>query len=118
MALGWRVKRGLFYVHVRMGYAPNRTNNMHNNMYGVFDPFLASQTWHRDKDTERKRFYLALDKVVCDAAFDPKEMGDYARASLGIASECGDDRDNAIARRVTDAWAVRDFLTITGAVRP
>jgi hypothetical protein len=92
---------------------------MYNNMYEVFDPFLASQTWHRDKDTDRKRFYLALDKIVRDAAFDPEEMGDYARATLDIAPECGgDDRDSAIARRVTDAWAVRDFLTITGAGKP
>jgi hypothetical protein len=91
---------------------------MYNNMYEVFDPFLASKTWHRDKDADRNRFYLALDKVVRDAAFDPEEMGDYARATLGIASECGDDdRDNAVTRRVTDAWAVRDFLAVTGAIK-
>jgi hypothetical protein len=83
----------------------------------VFDSFLASQTWHRDKDADRNRFYLALDKVVRDAAFDPEEMGDYARAMVGIASECGDDRDNAVSRRVTDAWAVRDFLAVTGAIK-
>jgi hypothetical protein len=102
-------------IAVRYSYTPNRTNDMYNNMYEVFDSFLASQTWHRDSVVDRNRFYLALDKVVRDAAFDPEEMGDYARATHGIASDCGDDRDNAVARRVTDAWAVRDFLVITGA---
>jgi hypothetical protein len=98
-----------------LGYAPNRKINMYNNRYEMFDPFLASKTWHRDETADRERFYLALDKVVRETAFDPEEMGDYARPKVGIASECGDDRDNAVARRVTDAWAVRDFLVITGA---
>jgi hypothetical protein len=103
---------------VLLGYTPNWKNKMYNNMYEVFDPFLASKTWHRDQTADRERFYLALDKVVREAAFDPEEMGDYARARLGIASECGDDdRENAVTRRVTDAWAVRDFLAVTGAVR-
>ncbi len=87
---------------------------MYNNMYEVFDPFLASQTWHGTKQADRERFYLALDRVAREAAFDPEEMGDYLRAKLGLPS--GDDHDaTAVARRVTDAWAVRDFLVITGA---
>jgi hypothetical protein len=102
-----------------LGYTPNWKNKMYNNMYEVFDPFLASKTWHREKTGDRERFYLALDQVVREAAFDPEEMGDYARATLGIAAECGDDdRDNAVTRRVTDAWAVRDFLSVIGAVKP
>ena len=81
---------------------------MYNNMYEVFDPFLASQTWHGTKQADRERFYLALDRVAREAAFDPEEMGDYLRAKLGLPS--GDDHDDtAVARRVTDAWAVRDF---------
>jgi hypothetical protein len=68
----------------------------------------------RFKQADRERFYLALDRVAREAAFDPEEMGDYLRAKLGFPS--GDDHDdNALARRVTDAWAVRDFLVITGA---
>jgi hypothetical protein len=97
-----------------MGYTPDRTNDMYNNMYEVFDPFLASQTWHGTKQADRERFYLALDRVAREAAFDPEEMGDYLRAKLGLPS--GDDHDDtAVARRVTDAWAVRVFLVITGA---
>jgi hypothetical protein len=63
--------------------------------------------------TGRPRFYLALDRVAREAAFDPEEMGDYLRAKLGLPS--GDDHDDTAVARVTDAWAVRDFLVITGA---
>ena len=82
-----------------------------------------TRSWPRRHGTapkaDRERFYLALDKIVRDAAFDPEEMGDYARATLGIAFDCWRRRSRQCDRpAVTDAWAVRDFLTITGAVKP
>src|ERR1700733_3410898 len=45
----WRVSVRCYTCTFGMGYTPNRTNDMYNNMYEVFDPFLASQTWHGSK---------------------------------------------------------------------
>jgi hypothetical protein len=86
-------------------------------MYEAFDHYLAVSSWHSDKDGDRRRFYLALDKVVREPAFDPELMGDYMRAKVHVAASSGDFRDNAIARRTTDAWAVKDFLDATSAIK-
>jgi hypothetical protein len=100
-----------------LGYTPNWKNKMYNSIW------CLTRSWFRRLGTATKTPTASASisrwtRFVRDAAFDPEEIGDYARATLDIASECGgDDRDSAIARRVTDAWAVRDFLTITGAVK-
>jgi hypothetical protein len=86
-------------------------------MYQAFDPFLAASTWHTSRDADRKRFYLALNAVVREADFDPEQMGDYMRAKIGVENGLRDHRDIAIGQRITDAWAVRDFFTATGAVK-
>jgi hypothetical protein len=86
-------------------------------MYEAFDKFLTSHTWHSGKDGDRRRFYVALNEVVHEPAFDPEQMGDYMRAKFGVAAGSADSRDTAIAQRTNDAWAVRDFLAATGVIK-
>jgi hypothetical protein len=81
------------------------------DIYEVFNSFLQTGTWHTRHDTDIRRFFVALGKVVSDPDFNAEAMGSYMRNELGIDP---DDRatayNDSIDLYTSDAWAVREYL--------
>ena len=83
-------------------------------MYEALDSYLNVDTWHTAHALDDRRFYEALAKIVRDPKFSPEAMGEYMRERKGV------DRDNpshsdfnsVIDRRVTEAWAIMEFLKL------
>lgn len=78
-------------------------------MYEAFDKYLATDTWHTSHPMDDKRFYLALHTVVTNPDFNPDTMGEYFHQKKPQKDPLG-AFEQAIADRVHDAWAVRDYL--------
>lgn len=84
-------------------------------MYKVFDPFLAADTWHTSHPLDSERFYVALAQLVRNAEFSPDEMRDYMFRQTGVDPDNPEDsRVQAIDERTHEAWAIREFLEVTG----
>lgn len=83
-------------------------------MYEALDSYLNSERWFAVNDPEDRAFYRALAGIVREPDFSVEAMGEYMRHRQGV------DRDNpahrdfnyAIGRRMTEAHAIRDFLTM------
>lgn len=82
-------------------------------MYEAFDKFLARDTWHTSHPLDEQVFYRCLHEVIGDEEFSPDEMGDYIREQKGIERDADNPLDEAIDRWVSNAWAVRDYLSAT-----
>lgn len=80
-------------------------------MYEAFDHFLSTDTWYKSHPFDDQRFYQALHSVVRNPEFNADTMGEYMRTKKDIHV---DDRESglaiAISTRVSQAWAVRDYL--------
>lgn len=83
--------------------------------YNIFDSFLKVDTWHTLHDSDLKRFYECLKPVVLDPDFNPESMGEYFRTEKG-ATDSEHPYFDTVSSLVEKAWAVRDFLNMTGTV--
>lgn len=83
-------------------------------MYEALDSYLNVDTWHTGDAHDDERFYRALAKIVRDPAFNPDSMGEYMRDRKGVDRDDPDHRgfSMAIDKRVTEAWAICDFLKL------
>jgi hypothetical protein len=81
--------------------------------YEVFDSFLRVETWHTSHPLDDQRFFRCLHEVVEDPDFSAEAMGDYMRGVKGV-----DSYEHHYASRIRDlvgkAWAVREYLEVTG----
>jgi hypothetical protein len=76
--------------------------------YGVFDPFLARETWHTSHPLDDKAFYRCLFEVVDLPDFSPETMGEYMRSTKEISDDHPFVED--VRRLVRKAWTIRDYL--------
>ncbi len=86
-------------------------------MYAAFDNFLQTDTWHTTHPMDEKRFIKALAAIVKDRDFNPDEMGNYMRRLTKSPTNVEDQDhpyEDAIQRLVTKAWAVKEYLALTG----
>ena len=84
-------------------------------MYEVFDRFLRKDTWQKDHPSDRRQFFLLLEKVVDNEGFSPDSMAEHMMQKLGVLpGQIDDHRVGAVRRLAVDAWAVKDFLAATG----
>lgn len=81
-------------------------------MYQAFDRFLKSASWFTSHASEDRTFYECLSTVVDDPSFDPQKMGEHMKKTVGPDDEEG-MYYQAIDHRVTEAYAIRDFLRQT-----
>lgn len=83
-------------------------------MYEVFDSYLNVQTWHTNHDADQERFFRALAEVVHETNFSPDEMGAYMRTQKNVDRDDEDQSafNHTIDHRVTQAWAIRDYLQL------
>ena len=80
-------------------------------MYDAFDSYLDVETWHTPHALDGRRFFRALDRVVGSPDFNPDEMGRYMREKKGVSNnDTGHPFYPVIEGRVSDAWAVREYL--------
>ena len=77
-------------------------------MYSVFDELLDRSTWSTLHEDDLEQFYRLLAKVVDQRDFSPEAMGDYMKRHKNP------NFHDAIDRLVANAWAVCDFLRVTG----
>jgi hypothetical protein len=82
-------------------------------MYEVLDDVLHVETWHTMHPLDVERFFRALDRIVKQPNFNPDDMGAYIRAKVSDPA-----LDYAVARLVSDAAVVRDYLKAIGAIGP
>lgn len=87
-------------------------------MYEVFDQFLSKDTWHEHHPVDDEHFLRLLAKIVWNKDFSAESMADYMSAKVGVSRDGEDYRSEAINRYTHSAWAVRDFLRLTGATVP
>ncbi|QUD86970.1 hypothetical protein [Phenylobacterium montanum] len=80
-------------------------------MYQALDPYLNTSTWHTNHANDDARFYQCLRTIVCDPNFNPDTMGDYMYQQKGFTKGVHTNPlTRAIDHRVTEAWAIRDFV--------
>ncbi|UDF28483.1 UNVERIFIED_ORG: hypothetical protein LHK14_13290 [Roseateles sp. XES5] len=77
-------------------------------MYAAFASFLNRPTWHTNHELDDAEFYRCLSHVVCLEGFNPETMGSEFR------KEKGAHFDERIDSFVLKAWAVHDYLKVTG----
>jgi hypothetical protein len=78
-------------------------------MYEAFDSYLNVDTWHTSHPLDGRRFFKALDRVINEPNFNPDQMGEYMRAKKGVHNSEHPFYD-VINRRVSDAWAVKEYF--------
>lgn len=82
-------------------------------MYEAMNPWMDMDTWHTSEVPDTERFLRGLDKIIDNRNFNPDEMGEYCRRRQNIAPEDHESTlANAIYKRVSDAWAVKEYLAI------
>lgn len=84
-------------------------------MYEAMDSFLNTDTWHTNHDYDQERFYTALATIVRKDGFNADELRDYIRDKKNITTHDGSHPfERVIDDLATKAWAVYDYLKITG----
>ena len=78
-------------------------------MYEVFDSYLNVDTWHTSHPLDGRRFFKALSRVVDDPDFNADQMGQYMRQKKNVSDETH-PFFRIIQERVSDAWAVKEYL--------
>ncbi|OHD05054.1 hypothetical protein [Sphingopyxis sp. RIFCSPHIGHO2_12_FULL_65_19] len=77
------------------------------------DSYLDVDTWHTSHPLDDQRFYKALSKIVRDPKFSPEAMGEYIRDKKGVSrDDNGDVFNNVIDRRITEAYAIQEFVRL------
>lgn len=80
-------------------------------MYGAFDYFLSTETWHTRHAFDTERFYRSLHSVVSNPQFNPDTMAEYFQSKAKNPAF-----ESAIDHWRAAAWAVRDYLSATGQI--
>lgn len=84
-------------------------------MYEAMDAFLSADTWYKNHPNDEQRFYTALSTIVRQEGFNADELRNYIRAQKNVTTHDGSHPfEGVIDDLATKAWAVYDYLKITG----
>lgn len=83
-------------------------------MYDAMDNYLNIDSWHTSHPLDHKRFYKTLSTIVREPKFSAEKMGEYMRDKTGVhgANEDNEVFVNVIDRRVTEAYAIHEFVRL------
>jgi hypothetical protein len=81
-------------------------------LYSIFDPYIRIPTWHTGHPLDDGRFYTALSSVIHNPAFSPDDMGSYMEQKVAGTQPILVHFKTAIAHRVVEAHAIRDYLAL------